>query len=58
MMTSIVNIEENVSSGGSTEKFARELFSKLPTDLIEQLYELYKLDFEMFNYEYKDFIIT
>ena len=37
---------------------AKDLFSKLPKELIEQLYELYKIDFEMFDYKYKDYLIS
>ena len=47
----------HVSSGDPTKKLAKDLFSKLPKELIEQLYELYKIDFEMFDYKYKDYLI-
>ena len=60
MNASKINVEEkvHVSSGDPTEKLAKDLFSKLPKELIEQLYELYKIDFEMFDYKYKDYIIS
>ena len=41
----------NVSSGPSTIDFARELFSKLPESLVLELYEMYRMDFDMFGYD-------
>ena len=35
-----------------------QLFSKLPKDLVEKLYELYKIDFEMFQYNPKPYGVT
>ena len=49
---------ENISSGDSTEDLAIQLFSKLPKDLVEKLYELYKIDFEMFQYDPKPYGVT
>ena len=46
-----LSYHENKSHGDSTENLAIHLFSKLPKDLVEQLYELYKIDFEMFEYD-------
>ena len=31
-------------------------FAKLPNALIEKLHKWYKMDFEMFNYDHKDFL--
>ena len=47
---------ENISKGDSTESLAIDLFSKLPKNLTEQLYELYKIDFEMFEYDSKPYM--
>ena len=49
----VLEKKHHVSSGDSSEDMAKELFSKLPNKLVEQLYQLYKYDFEMFDYEYK-----
>ena len=46
----------NKSAGNSTADLALELFAKLPQDLKKQLYELYKIDFEMFEYDAKPFL--
>ena len=44
------SISTNPSSGGSTSELAREYFSQLDKDDVEKLYQLYKMDFEMFGY--------
>lgn len=49
---------ENISSEDSTEDLAIQLFLKLPKDLVEKLYELYKIDFEMFQYDPKPYGVT
>ena len=54
MKTSIE--QDHVSSGGSTSDKAKVYFAKLPNTLIEKLHQWYKIDFEMFNYEHKDFL--
>ena len=46
----------NESTGNSTTDLALRLFAKLPQDLKKQLYELYKIDFEMFEYDAKPFL--
>ena len=46
-----LSYHENISKGDSTEDLAIKLFSKLPKNLVERLYELYKLDFELFEYD-------
>ena len=47
-----VNIRKwNESKGGSTQNFTRTLFSELDNELFENLYNLYKIDFEMFGYD-------
>ena len=48
--------QEHVSTGDPTETLALELFSKLPKDLVKQLYQIYKIDFEMFGYDPKPFL--
>ena len=45
------------SSGESSEELAIKLFADLSKKLIQQLYELYKIDFEMFDYDYKKFTL-
>ena len=52
----VFSFHENISKGDSTESLAIELFSKLPRNLTEQLYELYKIDFEMFEYDSKPYM--
>ena len=52
----VADEKEHVSSGNSSEEMAKDLFAKLPNHLIEKLYDLYKLDFEMFDYEYKQYL--
>ena len=46
----------NESTGNSTTDVALRLFAKLPHDNKKQLYELYKIDFEMFEYDAKPFL--
>ena len=48
--------QEHVSTGDLTETLALELFSKLPNDLVKKLYQIYKIDFEMFGYNPKPFL--
>ena len=40
----------NPSSGGSSNQLAKKYFSELDKRTIRQLYEIYKVDFEMFGY--------
>ena len=54
MKTSIE--QDHISSGGSTSDLAKVYFAKLPSALIEKLHQWYKIDFEMFNYDHKDFL--
>ena len=42
--------ESHVSSGGSTKDLAKNYFSELDIRMVKELYELYKVDFEMFDY--------
>ena len=46
-----LSYHENISTGDSTEDLAIKLFSKLPKNLVQQLYKLYKIDFELFEYD-------
>ena len=43
-------LETHVSSGGSTKELARKYFSEMDIDTVKRLYQLYKVDFEMFGY--------
>ena len=43
-------LETHVSSGGSTKDLARIYFSEMDIDTVKRLYQLYKVDFEMFGY--------
>ena len=51
-----LSYHEHKSTGASTTTLAVELFAELPIDLKKQLYELYKIDFEMFEYDAKPFL--
>ena len=51
-----LSYHEHKSTGDSTTDLALELFAKLPKNLKKQLYELYKIDFEMFEYDAKPFL--
>ena len=42
--------EEHVQTGRKIRNLTREYFSQLDKGTIEKLYNLYKVDFEMFNY--------
>ena len=44
------SIVTNPSSGGSTSELARKYFSQLDKEDVEKLFQLYKMDFEMFGY--------
>ena len=43
-------VEINKSHGGSTKENAMKYFSEIDFDSAKRLYELYKVDFEMFDY--------
>ena len=51
-------LEDKVHAGSrkQTDEMAKKLFTHLPNEMIEKLYDLYKIDFEMFDYEYKQYI--
>jgi hypothetical protein len=38
------------SSGGNTSNLTRQYFGQVDKNLVEKLYEVYKVDFEMFGY--------
>ena len=40
----------HVSSGGSTKELAKKYFSQLSLSTVKKLYNVYKVDFEMFGY--------
>ena len=42
--------ETHISSGGSTEELAEKYFSQLRLDTVKRLFQLYRVDFEMFSY--------
>ena len=50
-----LNQRNRQNKSRSTSKLARIFFATLDKSDIEKLYELYKLDFELFGYSYKDF---
>ena len=56
METDELSYQEHKSTGDSTQELAIELFSKLPKKLVQQLYELYKIDFELFEYDHRPFV--
>lgn len=41
----------NPALGQQTEELTRKMFSELDRDTVGKLYELYKIDFEMFGYK-------
>jgi len=43
-------LESHVSSGGSTRSLAKKYFAELETNMVKKLYQIYKIDFEMFQY--------
>ena len=43
-------IATHVSSGGSTKELAKKYFSQLSLSTVKKLYNVYKVDFEMFGY--------
>ena len=44
------DIHQNESSGGSTKELARKYFKQLDRKTVDELFEFYKVDFEMFGY--------
>lgn len=46
-----MNETHNSSSGDSSTSLARKYFSNLPKKMVDKLYEMYKIDFEMFHYK-------
>ena len=48
--------QAHISSGGSTSDLAKDYFANVPNQLIEKLQQLYKIDFEMFDYDIQDFL--
>ena len=44
------------SSGGSTAELTKKYFSQLDDKVVRELYKLYQLDFEMFEYSANLFI--
>ena len=44
------DIQAHKSSGGGTKELARKHFEQLDVQTVDQLYEFYKVDFEMFGY--------
>ena len=42
--------EEHVETGNKIQNITRKYFSQLDNGTIEKLYNLYKVDFQMFNY--------
>ena len=48
-------MKENQSSGGSTTDLTRKYFKQLDKKVVLQLFELYRVDFEMFGYSLEHF---
>ena len=48
-------VYEHATIGGKTESVRREFYSKIPCPLLQRLYEIYKMDFEMFGYSAEPF---
>ena len=46
----------NPSSGGNTSNLTMEYFSQLGRETVRQLYNLYRLDFELFGYSPNTYI--
>ena len=44
-----------LEKGETTEQLAMKLFAKLPRKTIEDLYQHYSIDFQMFNYDYRPY---
>ena len=49
------DVQFNPSSGGSTKSLSRKYFSQLDKETIDELYSLFKVDFEMFGYRPDEF---
>ena len=47
--------QKSTRVGGSTNELARKYFSELDINTTKQLYELYKVDFEMFDYSPEEY---
>jgi len=45
-----MNIESHKSNGGDTKRLTKKYFSELDINTVKKLYEVYKVDFEMFGY--------
>ena len=50
-----IYLEYNKSSGGSTANLSRKYFSEIDISTAKKLYELYKVDFEMFGYNPEEY---
>lgn len=50
-----LNERQHVSKGNTTENLTHQLFSMLSRHLIEDLYQHYLIDFEMFDYDYRSY---
>ena len=46
------NVQAHKSHGESTKNLTMEYFGQLDSETINQLYELYRVDFEMFGYDF------
>ena len=45
----------HMSNGGSTENFLEEFYSELDLETMDKLYELYEMDFLLFDYSPDDY---
>ena len=45
------SVSHKNSSKPSTEQRTKLYFSQMPKDLVNKLYQMYKIDFDMFDYD-------
>ena len=56
MLYSSLSQGNEKSTAASQEEQARQYFAQLDTNTIQRLARLYKYDFEMFGYEYGNYL--
>ena len=48
--------KSNESKGASSSEEAKKLFKTIPIQLVEKLYKFYEEDFQVFDYDYRDYL--